>query len=432
MSAFTNLTADLWTWDEWRNLEHDVTDLTGRCAKLFWLALYTSHDAKRIVPGLFGGSIHAMAECAGMPVDDALKYLDRLLEHDLVEFDRNYRILRLTKLPGFGDAAGSNGKVIRGWWNQFKKVPACPVRDAHVTTLRWMLDEWSRYTGKPLSNDHNTAWADTFGRVDIPAPRRRGVRRFMDSDTGTPEQPSLFDPRPSHPSGPSGSGSSGSLSVGRGDGSDSLSGTPCDSRDANSVDKSVDSANPNKIIVPETLSKGFRNPWDPDPEPDQDQVFRSSEGGSGGGRPALALVPAANSFDADDLVDALATGTERCANYLAGRFPRAVTREQRMALGRAIAALGPIDNAPAALALLREYVAAGAPDLDFRDIEQLTLSQRAAGMGGITLDVVIGPGWLDRVFGYAGKWAEKRAAKQREHDDYMAAWEEAKRQGGMK
>ena len=252
-APFTNLTADLWRWNEWLALEHDPDDMIGRCTKLFWLALYTSHDAKRSVPGIFCGSITTMAESARVRVDDAIKYLDRLLEHEMVEFDQENRVLRLTKLPGFGDAAGSNGKVIKGWWTQFNRVPQCAVRDAHVSTLKWMLEEWRRFKGEPLTPDQAKAWAETFGRVTIPAPRKRGVRRLLDADTSTDTQPSLFGapPSPSNslPGGPDTLSRTHQIS------SEARSGTNLQLSDSSNLD---------------TLSKPFRegliNPPDPDPD----------------------------------------------------------------------------------------------------------------------------------------------------------------------
>jgi hypothetical protein len=382
VSAYTNLTADLWTWEPWRHLEHDSTDLVGRCTKLFWLSLYTSHDAKRVMPGLFAGSITTMAEAAGMPVDDSMRYLDRLLEHDLVEFDRESRVLRLTRLPGFGDAAGSNGKVIRGWWNQFKKVPACPVRDAHVATIRWMLDEWSRYTGKPLSNDHAQAWADTFGRVAIPAPRRRGVRRLVDSDTSTSAQPSLFHQ-------PSGSAK---------EAIDTLSKPVSD---AGSVDNSDSLHQSNKINGPETLSKAFRKAWDPDPEQDQD-LGSPEEGGSGGGNDirkkgfVLTVVDGIG-FDVDDLIDALAVAS-------GGKFPRALPRESREALQAAIDSAAKISRTPGALVCLREYIARG---MEGFPKQPLTADERSRPGGEIAPEVVAAPGWLALAIQHAVAWKQR-------------------------
>jgi len=183
MGAHTRLGCSLWTWEPF-------TSLPTSDAKLLWLALYTTAEAKRIVPGLFHGSIVAMADAARMPADDVVNALDKLLERELVEYDRGLRVLRLTELPDAGESP-ANGNVLRGWFRKWKTVPACAVRDAHVTTLRWIMDEWCRDNAKALSPDHEKAWAETFGLVKIPAPRKRGVRRLL----GRTAQPGLFDDR---------------------------------------------------------------------------------------------------------------------------------------------------------------------------------------------------------------------------------------------
>lgn len=183
MSAFTRLGSSLWDWEPFTSLDPGP--------QLLWLALYTSAEAKRIVPGLWQGSITAMADASHKPVDETRCYLDKLLEHDMVEFDVKLRVLRLTQLPDAGESP-ANPNVLRGWWRKFTTVPACAVRDAHVPLIRWLMDTWSRDAGKPVTHGHEEAWRETFGRIPVPAPRRRGVRRLVDSDTSTSQQPSLF------------------------------------------------------------------------------------------------------------------------------------------------------------------------------------------------------------------------------------------------
>jgi hypothetical protein len=211
------------------------------------LGLYTSAEAKRIVPGLFVGSITAMAEASKLAVDDTMRALDTLLEREMVEFDRKHRVLRLTVLPD-GLESPPNGNVILGWYKRFKSVPQCPVRDAHVTTLRWIMDAWSRESGKPVSDRHQQSWNDTFGLVVVPVPRRRGVRRLLDEDTSTDVQPSLFDlPKAS---------STVRSEIGR------TTEVP------SSVSYSLSQLP--ETPIRETVSKPFANGSDPDPDPDQD------------------------------------------------------------------------------------------------------------------------------------------------------------------
>lgn len=154
-------------------------------ARYLWVVLYGS--PRRVIPGLWVAGLPTLGDAAKMQPDDAVPALDNLLEHELVEYDRKREVLRLTEFPDRCDRP-DNGKVIRGLYNRFRVVPDCDIRNAHVETLLWLLDDPVRVP----SEDHVKAWADTFGKVRIPAPRKRGVRRLLDSDTSNPNQGSLF------------------------------------------------------------------------------------------------------------------------------------------------------------------------------------------------------------------------------------------------
>jgi hypothetical protein len=186
MSAFTRLGSAIWDWEPWTEL--------GASARILWLALYTSAEAKRHIPGLWQGGIPSMADAARMSADDVRMALDQLLERELVEYDPKFRVLRLCELPDAGEYP-TNGNVIRSWWTKFNTVPACPVRDAHVRTIAWILDTGSkrlRGQEQKVTANHKVAWGETFAAVEVPVSRRRGLRRLADNDTGTPSQPSLF------------------------------------------------------------------------------------------------------------------------------------------------------------------------------------------------------------------------------------------------
>ena len=103
-----------------------------------------------------------------------------------------------------------------------------------------------------------------------------------------------------------------------------------------------------------------------------------------GKKPVLLLVPHP-AFDADDLAETLwkATG---------GGFPQALTREQRVALGRAIDSIGDTALHPMALAGLGEYVAS------------LTQLRGGAGMAAISFEVVTSPGWISAAIKRGMEW----------------------------
>lgn len=246
--SHTRFGSSIWNWEPFTQLD---------CGpQVLWIALYTTEEAKRIMPGLWHGSITTMAEAARKPVDETRIYLDALLEAELVEFDIKLRVLRLTQLPDCGESP-PNANVLRGWWRKFTGVPACPVRDAHVTTVRWLMDTWSREAGKPISHGHEEVWKETFGRVVVPPPRRRGVRRLAESDTSTAVQPSLFSRPETVPALPE--RTVYALPEGR------------------SVDNSASDPELNKIRDSETVSKRFPNGLDRDPDQDQDLDLQRSE-----------------------------------------------------------------------------------------------------------------------------------------------------------
>lgn len=278
MTAFTRLGSSLWDWEPWTELSAE--------ARLLWLALYTSAEAKRHVPGLWQGGFAAMADAARMPVDVVITALDALIERDLVEYDRKTRVLRLCELPDAGEYP-TNGKVILGWWTKFNTVPACQVRDAHVRTIALLLETGSKLqrsrASKDVTANHQEAWATTFGTIVVPSPRRRGVRRLAESDTSTHHQPSLFPSKAAAES-----------PVQQNDGSSPQVGV-------DPVDNSASLRQSNEIRGPETLSDRV---WDrnriPDPGSRIPEFFSDSGSGTEPGAehvqpprtaPALALVP---------------------------------------------------------------------------------------------------------------------------------------------
>jgi hypothetical protein len=369
MSVYTKFGSGIWQWEPFRRLERGHDDITGRCTKLFWIALYTAPESKLVVPGMFLGSITAMADATGIQVDDARRYLDRLLEDDMVEYDVERRVLRLTALPDCGESP-PNGNALRGWWRKFQTVPACPVRDAHIIVLRWILEEWSRVNAKPISQDHARAWDETFGRLPIPAPRPRARKHI---------QTTLFAP-----SQASGNGFA-------------------DGTDVRSVDNSSLIRDPKENKNLETNGEWFRNQRDQDQDHDQDLSGSGSGGGEGSavGR-VLTLVP--GGLDADDLAEALAKAT-------AGKFPRALTREQRAALQRAIGACGDLARAVDVLNVLGDYVKRGMPGFHPHP-DRMTPEERMEISKGISPERVSAPGWLPAAIQKANAWAASVAEKQ--------------------
>ncbi len=290
MTAFTRLGSAIWDWEPFTNLSSD--------ARVLWLALFTSGEAKRNVPGLWQGGIASMVDAARMERDPVVRALDDLLCDGMVEYDQKARVARLCQLPDAGEYP-HNGNVVRSWWRRFKTVPECLVRDAHVRTIRWLMEEGAKQKGETLTPNHLAAWEATFGRITIPEPRRRGVRRLADSDTSTQIQPSLF---------PSGALPSEILPP-------AMSTALLPDRDStyaevHAVDNSASLRQMNKIRYSETVSQtvsqtvgiqdlGSRSP---------DLLLipeRGMGGGHDSGKPALAVVQA---YDTAEVMAVLRTG----------------------------------------------------------------------------------------------------------------------------
>lgn len=256
MALYTRFGSGISTWDRLTPLDPG--------ARWLWVALYTSNEAKRLPPGLFHGSITTMAECARITVDAARLHLDQLLEAELVEYDMKQRVLRLCELPDCGESP-ANANILRGWWNKFRSLPKCAVRDAHVATLSWLMEEWARENSKVITEKHREAWSVTFGTIVVPAARRRGIRRLVDHATGTPSQPGLFDPVTAPPEPICNSSGQGSVRPLSAHSEPSVNGSDYSqaSGEWGSVDNSDSMRQLSDSRYLETVSKPFRNPQDP-------------------------------------------------------------------------------------------------------------------------------------------------------------------------
>jgi len=179
-SRFTRVGVNLWHCPWFVELEDRE--------QVLWLVLYSSAAAKRSVPGLWHGGIGTIADaCPHWASSKVLSSLDVLIDRELAQFDRNYSVLRLTRFPDGGERA-HNALALAGWWNRFRLVPQCRVRDAHVASLRWLLDQGE--VGEKMCE----VWRQTFATISESSSSSGAARssRLTDSDTSTGAQPSLF------------------------------------------------------------------------------------------------------------------------------------------------------------------------------------------------------------------------------------------------
>lgn len=401
-TPFTNIGPNLWTWPPFRNLRRHHDDGKGFGAQMLWIGLYTTPSAKSQPPGLFLGSVHTMSEETGIPVDNVRGYLDRLIEDELVEYDIERRVLRLTMLPDAGESP-KNGNAIRGWWRRFNNMPACAVRDSHVATLRWILDEFCRVSGKALSADHAKAWSETFGRVAVPSPKPKTRKHVQTSLFSSPDDEQTDREPETLPSSPT-------------------SGIPNDHQLRSYNDRIT-------TVI-----------WDQDQ--DQDQDLQSSEirapgitraqgsdptsvpSGSGAHvvqsaspppRVLVVLEGGPHPDEVDRLVDGLHAATR-------GGFKRTLTTEQRRALSAAISAAGDHTRLADWIALLCEFVRAGLPGVP-RDPVSLQDSVNFGPLG-IGPHTVAAPGWLSTMLARATE-------RKREIDQQAAIFSAARKQLGF-
>ena len=148
MPSYTSFGQELWLWQPFLAL----TPIT----RLVWILLYTSPAAKRTPPGLWHGSIPLLSEAAHLPHMDTHAAVSELADHRMIERDDARRVIAMTMLPDRSERA-PNGSCLKKWWNMFRAVPPCAVRDRWVSLLAWLCS--------PLTNDHQKVWPTTFGTV---------------------------------------------------------------------------------------------------------------------------------------------------------------------------------------------------------------------------------------------------------------------------
>lgn len=361
MTAFTRIGTTLWHWEPWMAL--------GDREKLLWLALYTSADAKRWIPGLFYGSVSSLAEVMHISTTEVHTSLTALIDHKLVEHDRKNRIVRFLKLPDCGEWP-SGLYILQSWWKRFQDIPACPTRDAHVIMLRWLLDRGAATSEKNKSKKptahHEEVWAETFATILVPL-ASRDLNTVPDSDTSTEVQPSLFRSAPATPHGPSTESTS------------THSGASSSDSDQYPIKSGLPIPTP--LPTPGGYSGGYG-----EGEGEGEGAFFSSSsgsgsgtGGSGGGtpgRPRLTLVPPVG-YTVDQYLDTLSTSGM-------GRYPPVARHGLQFALSATIAALvdqgvGLADVAVAGSWIARETVGIGSVGGDPRSL----LSVWAADPGNV-------------------------------------------------
>lgn len=191
MSEYTRLGCGLWTWKRWT--ERSLP------ARMVYLALYTCAAAKRGIPGLYHGDLGSLQRDASLTVDETVAGLEELVAQNLVEYDKQAHLMRLVELPDSWERP-DGGKALRGFWNSFHTFPSCGVRDAHVATIRALVEDASSRSEK-AAEDLAKAWEVTFGTLEQLAKRRRGSRTVAKQTQSGGVQADLFASDPLPPTG---------------------------------------------------------------------------------------------------------------------------------------------------------------------------------------------------------------------------------------
>lgn len=136
-------------WDD-----ENLGDLPA-ATRLLAAFLITSRQAVSL-PGLINLGVAGLSEAAHLSHQETTAALAQLAAAGFCQFDERRRIIRVFRAPKYNRAANPN--MLRAWWRRWGDLPACPLRDQHVASLR---------DGVNLSNDAMLAcWEETFGTVE--------------------------------------------------------------------------------------------------------------------------------------------------------------------------------------------------------------------------------------------------------------------------
>lgn len=148
MASYTVIGQELWLWQPFLALT-----ALGRVG---WLGLYSSPHARRTPVGLWHGGVPVLADAIHVSMTDAHAALDELVERKLVEHDQTRRVIGMLSLPDRGERP-ANGNCLKKWWNLYRSIPPCDVRDRWVTLLAWLVH--------PMTKAHEAVWSTTFGTL---------------------------------------------------------------------------------------------------------------------------------------------------------------------------------------------------------------------------------------------------------------------------
>jgi hypothetical protein len=110
-------------------------------------------------PGLAQTDSYHVAGLIGLAPDVVEDALHELVRLGVAEVDEDHRMVRLPWMPAMCGTASF--KTLTGWWNNFRKLSPCEIRDRHVADLRMGVE----FAGTNMAE----TWDATFAKVASPS-----------------------------------------------------------------------------------------------------------------------------------------------------------------------------------------------------------------------------------------------------------------------
>jgi hypothetical protein len=162
MSLYRKVDPSLWDDESFLELGDD--------AQSIWLLLLTGPQTCQI-PGLQLADAYTLASARRWPVERVQIAINEIAAkrssrtgQPMAEFDARLRVVRLPNAPRFN--APANPSVLVGWWKEWQRFPASPLKWRHIQSIKESIDfdEFSTVGGS-MKSSFDTVWKRTFDTV---------------------------------------------------------------------------------------------------------------------------------------------------------------------------------------------------------------------------------------------------------------------------
>jgi hypothetical protein len=144
------------------------------------------------LPGLLKVSYAGLADDLDQPEDVAAirAAMDNLIDLELIQYDHEFRLLRVPKAPLYN--APGNHNVLRGWYRKWCTLPESPLRLEHVVSMAEsmarLIDSAALEGDDRKAYGWQSTWDSTFGLARVPTSGRHlrlVSAELNDSQNGT-------------------------------------------------------------------------------------------------------------------------------------------------------------------------------------------------------------------------------------------------------